>query len=320
MFGIRIAEGRLIYDTALPTPSPGIDEVMIRVEYAGVNRADLFQMQGSYPPPPGASPLPGLEVSGHIAEIGRKVHGFEVGDEVCALLEGGGYAEYACVAATQILPRPDGWTLREAGALPEALFTVWLALFHTAQIEAGETVLIHGGASGIGSLASQMVKAAGATAITTASNDEKCTFSQQHGAEACYNYKEMDFVEAVLEHYKGVDVVLDMVGGDYFQKNLKLLRPGGRMVSIAFLRGANVGVNLAPMLLKQLSWHGMTLRGRNRQQKAELAAELRNHCWKWLEDRKVVPPIDSEYPLQEAEKALKKLEQNLNLGKILLKA
>ena len=320
MQAIRIHNHQLLYEEDLPKPKPQAGELLIKVVYAGVNRADLFQMQGNYPPPEGASPLPGLEVSGTIAALGEGVTGFTLGEEVCALLEGGGYAQYATAAASQALPLPKGWNLREAAALPEALYTVWLALFHTAQLQAGETVLIHGGASGIGSLASQMVKAAGATAITTASTPEKCTFSEVCGAQKTYIYKESDFVEAISADYGKVDVVLDMVGGDYFQKNLKLLGRGGRMISIAFLRGAKAELNMAPLLMKQISWHGLTLRSRSAQEKALLTQEIRQNCWKWLENRQVIPAIDSEYPLKEAEKALKKIEQNLNLGKILLKA
>lgn len=320
MFGIRIENEALVYDTQLEQPAPRAGEVLIKVAYSGVNRADLFQMQGNYPPPEGASPLLGLEVSGTIAALGEGVNEFEIGDEVCALCEGGGYAETVRVAAAQILPLPKGWSLREAGALPEALFTVWLALFHTAQVSAGDTVLIHGGASGIGSIASQMVAAAGATAITTASTPEKCKFSEAHGATKSYSYKESDFVEAIKTHHGGVDVVLDMVGGDYFQKNLKCLKRGGRMVSIAFLRGAKAELNMASLLLKQISWHGLTLRSRSVKEKAILTQEIREHCWGWLENKQVIVPIDSEYSLKDAEKAIKKIEQNLNFGKILLKA
>ncbi len=320
MFGIRIKNEALVYNAQLEQPIPRVGEVLIKVAYTALNRADLFQMQGSYPAPEGASPLPGLEVSGTIAALGEGVTEFQIDEEVCALLEGGGYGEYVNVAASQTLPLPKGWSLREAGALPEGLFTIWLALFHTAHVTAGETVLIHGGASGIGHLASQMVTAAGATAITTASTPEKCQFSEAHGAVKSYSYKEGDFVEAIKTHHGGVDVVLDMVGGDYFPKNLKCLKRGGRMVSIAFLRGAKAEINMAPLLLKQISWHGLTLRSRSAKEKAILAQEIRQHCWNWLENRQIIPAIDSEYPLQHAEKAIKKLEQNLNLGKILLKA
>ncbi|MDG1287996.1 MAG: NAD(P)H-quinone oxidoreductase [Rickettsiales bacterium] len=320
MFGIRIENETLVYDDQLEQLVPRAGEVLIKVAYTAINRADLFQMQGSYPAPEGASPLPGLEVSGTIAALGEGVSNYNIDDEVCALLEGGGYAQYTRVAATQTFPIPKGWNLREAGALPEGLFTIWLALFHTAHVTAGETVLIHGGASGIGSLASQMVAAAGATAITTASSAEKCQFSETYGAAKSYSYKESDFVEALKTHHGGVDVVLDMIGGDYFQKNLKCLKRGGRMVSIAFLRGAKAELNMAPLLLKQISWHGLTLRSRSTKEKAILAQEIREHCWDWLENRQVIPAIDSEYPLSQAGKAIKKIEQNLNLGKILLKA
>ena len=320
MFGIEIHNKTASYKESLERPSLQPHELLIETAYAGVNRADLFQMQGSYPAPEGASPLLGLEVSGIVVETGAQVTNYTIGDEVCALLEGGGYAQYVRVAASQTLPVPKGWSLRDAGGLPETIFTVWFALFHTAKVKEGETVLIHGGASGIGSMASQMVKAAGGIAITTASSAEKCAFSESYGAQKCYNYNEGDFVEAIKANNKGVDVVLDIVGGDYFNKNLKLLKRGGRMVSLAFLRGAKAEVNMAALLLKQLTWHGLTLRSQPTAFKAQLAQEIRAHAWSWLENGQIKLPLDSEFSLIHANKALEKIEQNLNLGKILLKA
>lgn len=319
MFAITVQNEKLIYDENIERPGLAANEVLIEVAYAGVNRADLWQAVGKYPPPEGASEILGLEASGIVAEIGSAVTDFSVGDEVCALLEGGGYAQYARVAASQCFNLPKGWSLREAGALPEALFTVWLALFHTAKIKAGETVLIHGGASGIGSMASQMAAAVGANAITTASTPEKCAFSKSCGATKSYSYKQGDWQEAILNDYKGVDVVLDIVGGEYFQKNLKLLKPYGRMVNLAFLESSKAELNMAHLLFKQLSWHGLTLRGRTTEQKAHLANEIKQNCWDWLENRKVIPAIYEEFSLKDAEKAHKKMQQNLNLGKILLK-
>ncbi len=318
MFGIRVENEALAYDEQLEKPTLAPHELLIEVAYAGVNRADLWQVAGKYPPPDNASELLGLEVSGTVAEIGGGVSSFSIGDKVCALLEGGGYAQFARVSASQTLPIPKNWSLRDAGALPEGLFTVWLALFHTANVTAGETVLIHGGASGIGSMASQMVKAAGATAITTASTPEKCAFSEQYGAAKSYSYQNVDYLDAILQDYKGVDVVLDIVGGEYFQKNLKLLNPYGRMVNLAFLESAKAELNMAALLFKQLSWHGLTLRGRTRQQKAELTQEIKNYCWDWLEQKQVVPAIYAEFPLHDAKKAHEMMHQNLNLGKILL--
>lgn len=320
MFGLTIENETLVYQNQLERPKPKADELLIEVAYAGVNRADLWQVAGKYPPPAGASEIPGLEVSGIVTEIGSDVRAFSVGDEVCALLEGGGYGQFATVAASQCLAVPTGWSLREAGALAEALFTVWLALFHTAEVQAGETVLIHGGASGIGSMASQMIKACGATAITTASTTEKCTFSENCGAEKSYSYQQTDWLEAILADYQGVDIVLDIVGGSYFQKNLKLLKPYGRMVSLAFLESAKSEINMAHLLFKQLRWHGLTLRGRSREQKAQLCREIHHHCTDWLKNRQLVPAIQAEFTLKDAKKAHEMMQQNLNLGKILLKA
>ena len=319
MFGITVQNETPIYTGNIPRPTLRAGEILIETCYAGVNRADLWQVAGKYPPPAGASDILGLEVSGIVAELSEGVTQFSIGDKVCALLEGGGYAHYARVAASQTFHIPNGWNLREAGALPEALFTVWLALFHTAKVQAGQTVLIHGGASGISSMASQMVKAAGAIAITTASTPDKCRFSESCGAVKSYSYKQDNFVEAILADYQGVDAVLDIVGGDYFQKNLKLLKPYGRMVNLSFLESAKADLNMAHLLFKQLSWHGLTLRGRTTEQKAQLAAEIKENCWSWLENKQVIPAIDDEFLLQNVEKAHKKMQQNLNLGKILLK-
>lgn len=320
MFGIRIENERMVFDKKLEVPEIAPHEVLIQVAYAGVNRADLFQMQGSYPPPKGASPLPGLEASGRIAKVGVDVKGWQVGDEVCALLEGGGYAQFAKAPATQVLAVPKGWSLQAAGGIVEALYTVWLSLFQTANVQAGEQVLIHGGASGIGSIAVQMVKAAGATAITTAGSDAKCRFSESLGAARSYDYNSEDWVEALKADFGRVDVLLDIVGGDYFQKNLSVMKPYGLIVSIAFLRGAKAEVNMASLLLKQLSWHGLTLRSRTREQKAILTAEIRENCIEWLMNKRVTVPIDEVFALKDASLAIEKMEQNLNFGKILLKA
>jgi len=327
-------------------PQPQPHEVLIKVHYAALNRADLFQKAGSYPPPEGGTPILGLECSGEIVAVGsaiaeeyaspgkarREALGeaqrwgqsplplLKQGDHVAALLEGGGYAEYVACAASQMLPIPSNWDLREAAALPEALFTVWLALFHTADVQPGEVVLIHGGASGIGSTAIQMLTAFGAKVIITAGSDEKAEFCRQLGATLAINYRTQDFAAIIAEQYpQGVNIILDFIGADYYQKNLKLLAPYGRIVSLAFLTGAKAEVNMAPLLLKQASWHGLTLRSRSIAQKAVLAQEIRQHCWQWLEERRLIPQIDSEFPLVEAEKAHKHMEQNLNLGKILLK-
>lgn len=300
-----------------PGPKPKAGEVLIRVACAALNRADIFQKQGKYPPPQGTSPLPGLEVSGEIVALGEGVTRRKIGEKVCALLEGGGYAEYATAAVGQVFTLPAGFSFAEAAALPEALFTVWLALFETARLAAGDTVLIHGGASGIGHMAIQMARAAEAIPFATAGTDEKCDFCRKLGAEQAINYRKQDVLEAFQN--RPFDIILDIVGGETMQKNLKLLAPGGRMISLAFLAGSRAELNMASLLFKQASWHGLTLRSRTATQKAYLASRIREHCWPWLISRRIFPAIDSEFPLEQAEKAQNRMEQNLNLGKILLK-
>jgi putative PIG3 family NAD(P)H quinone oxidoreductase len=310
-------EGRLEVRKDYPKPTPGPEELLVKVAYTALNRADIFQKQGKYPPPEGASPLPGLEVSGVVEACGEKVQGWEKGTPLCALLEGGGYAEYATVPAGQLLPVPEGWTLREAAALPEALFTLWLALFENGKLQAKENILIHGGASGIGHMAIQMAKAAGAIPFATVGSADKQAFCQQLGCAETVNYHDADF-----QTYWGknrFDLILDIVGGPYMQKNITLLKPYGRLVNLAFLQGSKAELNMANLLFKQASWHGMTLRSRAREYKAYLAEQIRANVWGWLEDKVICPYIFTEFPLDEAEKAHATMQQNLNLGKILLK-
>lgn len=312
--------GALVPDR-VPTPLPRDDEVLIKVSHAGVNRADILQRKGLYPPPEGASPLPGLEVSGHIVALGRHVKGWKNGDAVCALLPGGGYAEYATAHSGYLLPVPQGCRMDEAAALPEALFTVWMALAEEAQLQAGETLLVHGGASGIGMMAIQYATAIGATAYATASTVEKCAACEGWGAAKAINYHNADFVEEVLAatNGKGVDVVLDYIGGDYVPRNLKALAADGRMVSLAFLRGAKVEqLNLAPLLLKRIRWKGTTLRARSDAQKTAYAAAIRRSLWHYIENGTIQPAIHAVFSLENAEKAHETMEQNLNIGKIVL--
>lgn len=319
MRALQIQQQQLVEVTDYPLPTPQPHEVLLKVVFAGVNRADLFQVQGKYPPPEGASPLPGLEVSGEIVAIGREASGMmhaglTVGDSVCALLEGGGYAEYVAVPATQLLPIPKNWSLAEAAALPEALITAWLALVETAALQPHERVLIHGGASGIGSMAIPLAKWRGATVIATAGTAAKAAFCLQRGADEAISYREQDFATLAP-----VDVVLDMVGGDYMAKNLKLLKRGGRLVQIAFLRGAKAELNLAPLLLNNLRWQGITLRTQPPARKAALIREAWAACEAALVSGALKMPIDTVFPLAEAAKAHERMQQNLNLGKILLK-
>lgn len=312
--------GRLVPDT-VPTPSPRADEVLIRVSHAGLNRADILQRKGLYPPPEGASPLPGLEVGGHIAALGADVRGWKTGDAVCALLPGGGYAEYATAHHGCLLPVPPGWSMAEAAALPEALFTIWMALGDEANLQAGETLLVHGGASGIGMTAIQYATALGASAYATAGTPEKCAACEGWGAVRAIPYHTADFVGEVLAATggKGVDVVLDFIGGDYVPRNLATLATGGRMVSLAFLRGAKVeGLNLAPLLLKRLTWKGATLRARSDAEKTAYARAIRTQVWPYVERGTIRPSIHRVFSLAEAEKAHECMEQNLNIGKIVL--
>jgi NADPH2:quinone reductase len=340
MFGIVVENQRLLWREDLPQPQPAAGEVLIKVAYAGVNRADIYQKQGKYPPPAGASPLLGLEVSGEVVNVGRchaelvsastlppapnekwipqqvRDDNIKKGDKVAALLEGGGYAEYATVRASQCLPIPEGWSLQEAAILPEALYTCHLALVETAELQAGEVLLIHGGASGIGSFAIQLARCLGAIPIVTVGTAEKADFCRELGAERAICYREVDFSEVLPA--QSVDVILDMVGGDYMPKNLKLLKRGGRLVQLAFQRGAKAEVNMAALLLQNLHWQGVTLRSQTPERKAAMTQAILAQYWPWLAEKRLKPIADSVFPLQNAEKAHERMEQNLNLGKIAL--
>ncbi len=301
-------------------PQPGEGEVLIKVVVAGVNRPDVLQRMGGYPPPPGASDIPGLEVAGEVVDIGTGVEGLSIGDQVCALVTGGGYAEYCPAPALQCLPIPKGMSLFDTAALPETFFTVWTNLYQRANLQAGETLLVHGGSSGIGTTALQIASSLGARVITTAGNAEKCDACLQLGAERAVNYKEENFVDAVKEFTagKGVDVVLDMVGGDYLPKNIKCLAPDGRHVNIAFLQGSKVEINMMPVMLKRLTLTGSTLRARPVAVKAKIAEELEKTVWPLLEAGKIKPVIHSIFPLSKASEAHKLMESSQHIGKILL--
>ncbi len=297
------AEGRLEL-TELPVPEPAPGEILIKTACVGVNRADLFQKQGNYRAPAGDSPLPGLEVSGIVASLGEDVQGWQVGDELCALTNGGGYAEYCVVPAGQCLNLPNNISMKEAVALPEACFTVWMTLFMEAELHAGETLLLHGGASGIGTTAIQVANAFGAMVYTTAGTPEKCRICEKLGAAAAINYHEEDFVAYIkdITGGKGVDVVLDMVGGDYFQKNLSVLALDGRMVSIAFLRGSKAALNLAPLLMKRINWRGSALRSRSAEYKASIAAALKQHLWPKIASGAVRPVMTGSFRWKKQKK------------------
>ncbi len=304
--------------TTRPVPTPIAGEVLIRIAYAGVNRPDVLQRMGLYPPPPGATDIPGLEASGEIAAIGGGVDRWKVGDKVCALLTGGGYGEYARVDAGSCLPAPSGLSMEAAAALPETFFTVWANVFDDAGLKAGETLLVHGGTSGIGVTAIAMAKAAGASVIATAGNQEKCDASLKLGADAAYNYKE-DQWEAEIAKHGGADVVLDMTGGDFVQRNLECLNPGGRHVSIAFLRGAMATINIMAIMRKRLRLSGSTMKARDAKEKAQIAKRLKATVWPWLEAGKIMPVIDRVFPLKDAAKAHIHMESGAHIGKIVLK-
>ena len=303
-----------------PMPAMGRGEVLIQTAAAGVNRPDLLQRQGRYPPPPGASDIPGLEIAGLIARVGEDVDEWRVGDAVCALVAGGGYATHAVAPAPQCLPVPRGLSLIEAAALPETFFTVWTNVFERGGLRAGESILVHGGASGIGTTAIQLARAFGATVFATAGTPAKCAACEQLGALRAINYRSEDFVDVArsMTDGRGVDVVLDMVGGDYVSRNLEALAVGGRLIQIAFLRGASAQVNLAPLMQKRLVFTGSTLRPRTVDEKGAIARALRQHVWPLLEDGRVRPVIHATFPLASAAAAHAELERGEHVGKIVL--
>jgi putative PIG3 family NAD(P)H quinone oxidoreductase len=301
-------------------PMPGQGEILIRVRAAGVNRPDVAQRQGSYPPPPGASDLPGLEASGDVVATGEGVKRWRVGDQVTALTPGGGYAEYCLVHETNALPLPHGFTYTEAAAIPETFFTVWHNVFQRGALKEGETLLVHGGSSGIGTTAIQLAKLFGAVVLTTAGSQEKCARCAELGATRAINYREEDFVEAVKEATggNGADVILDMVGGDYVARNYEAAAVDGRIVQIATLGGARAETNFARLMVKRLTHTGSTLRPRTVEFKAELAAELEASVWPLLTERKVTPVMDMIFPLKEAWRAHERMEEGDHIGKIVL--
>ncbi len=298
-------------------PEPGPGEILIKVAAAGVNRPDLMQRAGLYPPPAGAPETLGLEVAGVVEAVGAGASRWRVGDEVCALLAGGGYATYALVDQGSALPIPKGLSMPEAAALPETVFTVWANVFEAGALKPGEALLVHGGASGIGTIAIQMARAHGARVFATAGDDAKCRLCEQLGAERGINYRSEDF-ESIVREAGGADVVLDMVCGPYVQKNLDLLNERGRCVMIAFLQGPQAQLNLMRMMLKRLTLTGSTLRSRAKEEKARIAREVERVVWPWIEAGKVKPVIDSSFPLADAEAAHARLQSGAHAGKIVL--
>lgn len=301
-------------------PQPNAGEVRIRVAAAGVNRPDVVQRMGLYPAPPGASPIPGLEVAGEIDLLGDGVSDWKVGDKVCALVNGGGYAEYVCVSAGQCLPVPKGLSMEEAAALPETCFTVWSNVFERAGLKPGDAFLVHGGSSGIGTTAIQMAALWGAQVYTTAGSDEKCQACLQLGALQAVNYREQDFVEVLRAATggKGIDVTLDMVGGDYIARNIKLAAMDGRIVNIAYLQGAVANVNFMPVMLKRLTVTGSTLRPQTTAVKTAIAKALLKTVWPWIEAGQMRVVMAARFPLAQASEAHALMESNAHIGKIVL--
>ncbi len=303
-----------------PVPVPQEEEVLVRVAAAGVNRPDVMQRQGRYPPPAGASDLPGLEISGEIVVLGPRVSGLSVGDKVTALLPGGGYAGYAVAAAPLCLPVPNGISMVEAAAIPETFFTVWTNLFDRGRCKAGDIVLIHGGTSGIGTTAIQLAAAWGARVFATAGSDDKARACERLGAVRGINYRAEDFVEVMRTETggKGVDVTLDMVAGSYIARNLEIAALEGRIVMISLLGGSRAEINIGTILTKRVTLTGSTLRSRTVAQKAEVAAAVRKNIWPLLAAGRVRPTIHAAFPLAEASEAHRLMESSNHIGKIVL--
>ncbi|WP_299286361.1 NAD(P)H-quinone oxidoreductase [uncultured Tateyamaria sp.] len=300
-----------------PRPEAGHGQVVIQVAWAGVNRPDALQRAGLYNPPPTASDLPGLEASGKIVAIGAGVSGLAVGDHVCALLPGGGYAEYVATPAAHCLPIPEGMSLRDAACLPENYFTVWSNVFTRGGLKGGERFLVHGGSSGIGTTAIQLAHAFGARVFTTAGSEKKCQACRDLGAEVAINYRDADFVE-ILKAQGGADLILDMVGGPYIQRNLSALADDGRLVQIAFLEGPKVELNMVQMMTRRLTLTGSTLRPQSDLAKARIAQDLREAVWPLLAAGRIAPIMDSEFSLSDATAAHERMESSDHIGKIVL--
>lgn len=303
-----------------PCPQPGPGEVLVEVAFAGINRPDVLQRRGMYPPPPGASPVLGLEVAGQVLAVGEGVSSLRRGDLVCALVNGGGYAEYALAHESQCLPVPAGWSLREAACLPEVAFTVWHNVFERGQLLAGESLLVHGGAGGIGSFAVGLASARGARVFATGGGAVKCEAIMGFGAERAIDYQVEDFVEVCqsLTGGRGVDVVLDMVGGDYLQRNLRVCATEGRVVSIAFLRGSRAELDLMPLMMKRITWTGSTLRAQSLEAKAGIARAVLREVWPLLAAGGLKPHIHGVFPLDAVAEAHAQMERSEHIGKLVL--
>ena len=315
----KYGDSSVLYIGEAPKPIIGDNEVLIKVTAAGVNRPDILQRQGGYPPPKGASEILGLEVSGKIVEIGKNIDLNFKGKEVCALVTGGGYAEYVKTTLATVLPVPKGLNLVDAAAIPETFFTVWTNLFNSGSLKKNETLLIHGGASGIGITAALIAKAMGIKFCTTVGSVKKKKFMEQLGSTLTINYQNEDFEEVIKKELKGVDVILDIVGGEYFQKNINILNKFGRLINIAYLQGPIVKANLLPIMLKRLIVTGSTLRIRSDEEKQNIRDSIKTHIWPLFENETINMIIDKEFGFYDVKKAHEYMENNKNIGKLLLK-
>lgn len=324
MMHITIKDGgggpEVLVPAAAPLPTPGPGEILVKVAAAGVNRPDVLQRVGGYPPPPGASDIPGLEIAGEVVALGEGVMRFAIGDEICALTISGGYAEYCTVPEVQALPKPVSLSMIEAAGVPETYFTVWTNLFDSGHLQPGESLLIHGGSSGIGTTAIQIAKHFGARVLVTVGSAEKAKACQELGADVTINYRDEDFLSVAKKENggKGVNVILDMVGGDYVERNLKALAPKGRLVQIAWLKSPKIQANFASIMLKRLTWTGSTLRSRPVAEKAAIAEALAEHVWPLFEKGTVKPLIFRILPLSEAAEAHRLMESSAHIGKIIM--
>ena len=315
----KYGDPSVMYIGEAPKPIINENEVLIKVAAAGVNRPDILQRQGGYPPPKGASEILGLEVSGKIVEIGRNIDLDFKGKEVCALVTGGGYAEYVKTTLATVLPIPKGLNVVDAAAIPETFFTVWTNLFDSGSLKKNETLLIHGGASGIGITAALIAKAMGIKFLTTVGSVKKKKFMEQLGSTLTINYQNEDFEEVIKKELKGVDVILDIVGGEYFQKNINILNKFGRLINIAYLQGPVVKANLLPIMLKRLIVTGSTLRIRSDEEKQNIRDSIKTHIWPLFENETINMIIDKKFSFNDVKKAHEYMENNENIGKLLLK-
>ncbi|HUK36201.1 MAG TPA: NAD(P)H-quinone oxidoreductase [Vicinamibacterales bacterium] len=309
-----------LVETERPKPAPTGGELLIKVAAAGVNRPDVMQRMGHYPPPPGVTDIPGLEVAGTVDRLGDGVSGWTVGDRVCALVAGGGYAEYCVAPSPQCLPVPANMDFVHAAAIPETFFTVWTNVFERGRLKPGESLLVHGGSSGIGTTAIQLARALGSRVFATAGSAEKCRACERLGAERAINYRDEDFVAAVKQATdgRGVDVVLDMVGGDYFPRNMEALATDGRLVSIAVMNGVKTTINILTMMQRRLTLTGSTLRTRSVAEKGAIADALREHVWPLLDSGRAMPVIHATFPLHAAADAHREMESGAHIGKLVL--